>query len=71
MIVIPDYLIIDEIRRREEQSKHPLSVNIPLPAYDIPDADGTPVRENPVKRDKQPKNSSGVIIIDLNTYQRL
>ena len=73
MIVIPDYLIIDEIRRREEQSRHPTTLEIPIPSYDVPDQIPEPTRENPSKRDKQPKTrrNNGAIIIDMNSSRRI
>ncbi len=71
MIVIPDYLIIDEIRRRKEQSKHPCGVELPLPAYEVPDKDAESARDCPKKNDNAPKKQNGVIIIDLHTYKRL
>lgn len=74
MIVIPDYLIIDEIRRREEQSRHPTTLEIPIPSYDdIPERMPEPAHDNPAKHDKSPKThrNNGAIIIDMNSYRRI
>jgi hypothetical protein len=70
-MIIPDYLIIDEIRRREERSWEPETLQLPLPAYDIPDEkQNYPNRQTPKKPEKPIKNN-GVIIIDMNTYRRI
>lgn len=66
MIVIPDYLIIDEIRRREENKWQPETLQLPLPSYDIPDSDLEYPRHESVKEKKKDK-SSRVVIIDLNS----
>ena len=71
MIVIPDYLIIDEIRRRREQSKRPNGIELPIPSYDIPECEPEPVFDHSPKRCKQPKRQNGAIIIDLGTYRRI
>ncbi len=68
-MIIPDYLIIDEIRRREEKSWEPESIQLPLPSYEIPDED---VEYHRKKRPDAPKpKNNGVIIIDMNTYRRI
>ena len=68
-MIIPDYLIIDEIRRREEKSWQPETIQLPLPSYDMPDEDPEyPRRQTPPK---ERKNNHGVIIIDMNSYQRI
>lgn len=70
MIIIPDYLIIDEIRRREENSWQPETLQLPLPSYEMPEDDlEYPSRQEPQKKDKSNKN--GVIIIDMNSYKRI
>ena len=66
MIVIPDSLIIDEIRRREENKWQPETLQLPLPTYDIPDSDLEYPRHDSVK-DKKKDKSSRVVIIDLNS----
>lgn len=69
-MIIPDYLIIDEIRRREENTWQPDTLQLPLPAYDIPDEK----KEYPYPQSKKPEKptkNNGVIIIDMNTYQRI
>ena len=38
-MIIPDYLIIDEIRRRKEKAWQPETMQLPLPSYDVPDDD--------------------------------
>ncbi len=68
MVIIPDYLIIDEIRRREEQSKHPDLLRLPLPNYDMPDI---PPETAPERRPENPPKKGGVIIIDMNSYKRI
>ena len=66
-MIIPDYLIIDEIRRREEKSWEPETLQLPLPRYDIPDDDMEyPTRQSHVDSNrKKPKKVNGAIIIDL------
>ncbi len=72
-MIIPDYLIIDEIRRREEKSWQPETVQLPLPCYDMPDRDEEyPSRSYPnTEKPKNIKKQNGVIIIDMNTYKRV
>ena len=70
MITIPDYLIIDEIRRREEKSWQPETVQLPLPSYDMPDDDAEYPRRQLPKRES-PRKNNGVIIIDMNTNRRI
>lgn len=68
-MIIPDYLIIDEIRRRRERSWQPETIQLPLPSYDVPDEDVEyPKRSRP--EPEKPKNN-GVIIIDLNNNRRI
>ena len=68
-MIIPDYLIIDEIRRREEKSWEPETIQLPLPSYEIPDEDCEyPRRKRPDP--PKPKNN-GVIIIDMNGGRRI
>ena len=63
---IPDYLIIDEIRRREEKSWEPETIQLPLPRYDIPDNDFEyPTRQQPKSDSNKIKKTNGAIIIDL------
>lgn len=69
-MIIPDYLIIDEIRRREEKSWEPETLQLPLPAYDIPDEKKEYPNRQPIPPEKPVKNN-GVIIIDMNTYRRI
>lgn len=69
-MIIPDYLIIDEIRRREEKSWQPETIQLPLPSYDMPDEDVEYPTRKPPKQDT-PKKNNGVIIIDMNSYQRI
>ncbi len=68
-MIIPDYLIIDEIRRREEKSWQPETIQLPLPSYEIPDQDlEYPSRQKPEsKRNNTPsvQKKNGAIIIDL------
>ncbi len=66
MIVIPDYLIIDEIRRREEKKWQPETIQLPLPSYEIPDSDLEYPPHDSVNKKKKDKNSR-VIIIDMNS----
>ena len=65
MIIIPDYLIIDEIRRREENKWQPETMQLPLPNYEIPDSDLEYPRHEP-SSEKKKKNTGRVITIDLN-----
>lgn len=65
-MIIPDYLIIDEIKRREEKSWEPETLQLPL--Y-IPSQGPEIPREDRLKKERSPNN--GVIIIDMNTYTRL
>lgn len=68
-MIIPDYLIIDEIRRREEKQWQPETLQLPLPSYDVPDED---IEYQKRKRPEPPKpKNNGVIIIDMNTYRRI
>ena len=69
-MIIPDYLIIDEIRRREEKSWQPETIQLPLPCYDMPECDDEYPRRQLPKTEKQ-KTGNGVIIIDMNTYKRV
>ncbi|MFA5624363.1 MAG: hypothetical protein WC966_04835 [Bradymonadales bacterium] len=62
--MIPDYLIIDEIRRRRERAWEPEPLHLPL--Y-VPDAYPEPHREDR----PEPTPSNGVIIIDMNNYERI
>lgn len=71
MIVIPDYLIIDEIRRRKERAKRPHGIEAPLPSYEIPDRESESVYDNSRKQERQPKRENGAIIIDMGTYRRI
>ena len=65
-MIIPDYLIIDEIRRREEKSWEPETIQLPLPRYDIPDEDMEYPRRQPNQTpDSGPKRQNGAIVIDL------
>lgn len=71
MITIPDYLIIDEIRRREEQKWQPETLQLPLPCYDVPKEDEEyPKHPSPSKNEKKPSHPR-VIIIDMNSYRRI
>ncbi|MBQ9816416.1 MAG: hypothetical protein IJM59_02960 [Proteobacteria bacterium] len=71
-MIIPDYLIIDEIRRREEKSWQPETLQLPLPSYDMPEEDVEyPSRQVPPQKKDKPRNNNGVIIIDMNTYRRV
>ena len=67
MIIIPDYLIIDEIRRREEKSWEPETIQLPLPRYDIPDEDMEYPKRQPRSDAHKNKKTrvNGAIIIDL------
>ena len=65
-MMIPDYLIIDEIKRREERSWEPETLQLPL--YIPNHAPEAPSQDAP-KKDRKP--DTGVIIIDMNTYERL
>ena len=66
MIVIPDYLIIDEIRRREEKKWQPETLQLPLPSYEIPESDlEYPQHES--THDKKKDKPGRVIIIDMNS----
>ena len=68
-MIIPDYLIIDEIRRRRERAWQPETIKLPLPSYDVPNEDMEyPKRSNP---EPQKPNNNGVIIIDLNNNKRI
>ncbi|MCL2326558.1 MAG: hypothetical protein FWC40_08715 [Proteobacteria bacterium] len=68
-MIIPDYLIIDEIKRRKEKQWQPEMLRLPL-YVPTPDADeASRKRQSPVCDEKDPK--PGVIIIDMNTYERL
>ena len=70
-MIIPDYLIIDEIRRREEKSWEPETIQLPLPSYDIPDDDAEYPRRSRPEPPKPKTKNNGVIIIDMNSYKRL
>lgn len=69
MIVIPDYLIIDEILRREEERKRgQVNANLPMPSYDVP-CESNYTRENPALQRRQPstpKRVNGAIDIDMS-----
>ena len=62
---IPDYLIIDEIRRREEKKWEPETVQLPLPKYDIPDDDLEYPSRQPKPEAPRIKRTNGAIILDL------
>ncbi|GEM_PF-2147897 len=71
-MIIPDYLIIDEIRRRKEKAWQPETMQLPLPSYDVPDEDiEYPTRQPPTHEMPQKKKNNGVIIIDMNSNTRL
>ncbi len=70
-MIIPDYLIIDEIRRREEKSWEPETLQLPLPHYDVPDEMPEYSRRQPTRPERPVKKNNGVIIIDMNNYQRI
>jgi hypothetical protein len=71
-MIIPDYLIIDEIRRRKEKAWQPETMQLPLPSYDVPDEDiEYPTRQPAQPEMPQKKKNNGVIIIDMNSYKRL
>ncbi len=61
-MIIPDYLIIDEIKRREEKKWQPESQQIPL--Y-IPDSPEPQNHDNPKSDDKRHKRENGAIILNL------
>ncbi len=66
--MIPDYLIIDEIRRRRERAWEPEPLHLPIYVPECPD---TPRDENTNTQKDSDKNNNGVIIIDLNNYTRI
>ena len=72
VMIIPDYLIIDEIRRRKEKAWQPETMQLPLPSYDVPDEDLEYPKRQPIQPET-PKNkkNNGVIIIDMNSYERI
>ena len=70
-MIIPDYLIIDEIRRRKEKAWQPETLQLPLPSYDVPDEDLEYPKRQPKQPEKPGKKNSGVIIIDMNSYDRI
>lgn len=64
--MIPDYLIIEEQRRKERELREqaqPIPLRIPLPMHEMPDV--------PPSRDVHTHDSDerGVCIIDLNTFE--
>lgn len=69
MIVIPDYLIIDEILRRDEERKRGhVNADLPMPSYDVP-CESNYTRENPTLQRRQPnapRRVNGAIDIDMN-----
>lgn len=73
VMIIPDYLIIDEIRRREENSWQPETLQLPLPRYDVPGEDLEYPQRSPNMGDRRtpPAKNNGVIIIDMNNYKRI
>ena len=69
-MIIPDYLIIDEIQRREEKKWQPEGLRLPL--YDVPDDNVEyPTRQAPAEPKRKPKKNNGVIIIDMGSYERI
>lgn len=63
-MMIPDYLIIDEIKRRREKAWEPEPLHLPL--Y-IPDRYPDGASED----QPDPKPDNGVIIIDMDNYRRI
>lgn len=61
-MVIPDYLIYDELRRREEAERDGGLLPLHLPLYQ-PEIDDLPRERD--ERDEEAER--GVIIIDMNT----
>ena len=70
-MIIPDYLIIDEIRRRKEKAWQPETLQLPLPSYDVPDEDLEYPKRQPMPPETPKKKNNGVIIIDMNSYDRI
>lgn len=60
----PDYLIYDEIKRREQDAWEPVPLQIPLYMPYMPE-------EEDAERDEEKKEDRGVIIIDMNDYTEL
>lgn len=64
--MIPDYLIIEEQRRKERELREqaqPVPLRIPLPMHDIPSVPSS----HETHTNDPPER--GVCIIDLNTYE--
>lgn len=65
MLVIPDYLIYDELKRREERELDGGLQPLHLPLYQ-------PELEEPVREDRdEDEPSRGVIIIDMNSWEEV
>ena len=62
-MIIPDYLIIDEIRRRKEKAWQPETIQLPI--YDIPDEDVEYPTRQPKQEPAKIKKVNGAIVIDL------
>lgn len=63
-MIIPDYLIIDEIKRREEKKWQPETQQIPLYIPELPEDNGSDVPK-PKEEDERYKRENGAIIISL------
>lgn len=70
MIVIPDYLIIDEIRRKEEARKHPRNHFQPSVQYDI-DITANRIERQRERKSEVGKRQNGAIIIDINGNHKI
>lgn len=64
--MVPDYLIIDEQRRREQEDTaiQRLPLHPPLPPFDI-----LPDDTKPTEYDISETVERGVYIIDMNTFE--
>lgn len=66
--MIPDYLIYDEMKRREEAGRETL-VPLHLPLYRVPPGWGEPAPDESEAEDTS--GGSSVIIIDMETGMEL
>ena len=65
MMFIPDYLVLDELKRRDEAERDGGLQPLYLPLYE------PELREEPSLEERSEERDRGVVIIDMNSFDEV